>query len=266
MAKYAIGDIQGCYKQFIELIKKINFSPSTDTLYLVGDLVNRGPQSLEVLDWAYRHQDSIQMVLGNHDIYLLGRYNNILPVNHDDTLNELLLYTNANKIIDWLRIQPLIYQDDKYILVHAGIYPQLKLTTSIELAEEIQANLSGADYPKFIDKIYGNKPQQWNNKLPQIERMRFIVNTCTRMRYLNRDTYALEFKYKGELAAKPPQLVPWFQVDFDPSITKKIVFGHWAALGFYHDPKFISLDTGCVWGRRLTAINLDNFEIYQVIH
>ena len=120
------------------------------------------------------------------------------------------------------------------------------------------------DYPQFIDKIYGNKPNLWDENLSKMRKMKFMVNSCTRMRFLEKATFALNYKYKGELASKPDNLIPWFKVASHPSINQKILFGHWASLGFYHAPKFIALDTGCVWGRSLTAINLDNYELTQV--
>jgi len=264
MARYAIGDIQGCYEQFIKLIKKIDFNPSTDTLYLVGDLINRGPESLKVLEWVYKHQDSLVTVLGNHDIYLLARYANIRKPDEDETIKDILTSPNCNKLIDWLKAQPLIFTDNDYILVHAGIYPKLNFNHTLKLAEDISEHLKAKDNSWFLDKVFGNKPHLWSDDLEHILQMKFILNTCTRMRFLNATNYSLDYKYKGELANKPLHLIPWFKVEFDPTINKKILFGHWAALGFYHDKNFISLDTGCVWGRKLTALNLENFELAQV--
>ena len=147
MARYAIGDIQGCYIQLCQLLDKINFNPSTDVIYLVGDLVNRGPESLNVLKWAYKHQDSIITVLGNHDIYLLARYNQLIPQDHDDTLNEILIYKDAGKLIDWLRSQPLIFHDNDYIIAHAGIYPKLNFNTTLLLNHAISNHLKSNDLP-----------------------------------------------------------------------------------------------------------------------
>ena len=264
MARYAIGDIQGCYTELCKLLDKINFNPSKDVLYLVGDLVNRGPESLKVLKWAYKNQDSIITVLGNHDIYLLARYNKLVAQDHDDTLSDLISNKDAGKLIDWVRSQPLIFHDNDYILAHAGIYPKLNFNSMLVLNHAVNNHLQSKDYPQFLEQVYGNKPNQWNDELDLIQKMKFFLNSCTRMRFLDSTTFALDYKYKSEISSKPENLIPWFKCEFDTSINKKIIFGHWAALGFYHDPKFISLDTGCVWGRKLTALNLENFEIFQV--
>lgn len=264
MARYAIGDVQGCYNQLIQLIDKIGFNPSVDVLYFVGDLVNRGPESYKVLKWIYKNQDNIICVLGNHDIYLLGRYAQILKPDSDETIGDILNAKDANKLIDYLRCQPLVFHDSNYILSHAGVYPKLDFNTLIYLNRIISNYLQSNDYPFFIHKIFGNKPTSWSDSLDLIQKMKFIINTSTRMRFLNTSDYSLDYKYKGELAGGPAELTPWFKVEFDKSINKKIIFGHWAALGFYHDDKVLSLDTGCVWGKKLTAVNLENFEIFQV--
>lgn len=266
MARYAIGDIQGCYKQFIQLLKLIDFNPSKDVLYLVGDLVNRGPKSLEVMKWVYKNQDSVINVLGNHDIYLLARYNHLVKIDNDDTLADLVRDKNISKYIDWLRSTPLIYHDNDYILVHAGIYPQINFNELLHMNHMINNHLRSENYPQFIEQIFGNKPNLWSYEHDNLKKMRFAINSCTRMRFLDRWNFGLDFKYKGELSNKPDDLIPWFQAPFDPTIQKKIIFGHWAALGFFHEYRYISLDTGCVWGRKLTAINLDSHEITQVTY
>lgn len=266
MARYAIGDIQGCYKQFMQLLKVIDFNPSKDVLYLVGDLVNRGPQSLEVLKWVYKNQDSVINVLGNHDIYLLARFNHLVKVNSDDTLDAVMRDKNISQYIDWLRSCPLIFHDNQYILVHAGIYPQMNFNELLQINHSVSNHLMSKDYPQFIENIFGNKPNYWSQEHDSLKKMKFVVNTSTRMRFIDRVDYSLDFKYKGELDNIPEKLMPWFHATFDPSINKKIVFGHWAALGFFHDQRYIALDTGCVWGRKLTAINLENDDIFQVAY
>lgn len=264
MARYAIGDIQGCYKQLIELTDKIGFSPSRDQLYLVGDLVNRGPQSLEVLQWIYKYQDSIINVLGNHDIYLLARHQGICEPDDDETIHDILNYPQVNKLMDWLKCYSLIVSSPDYILVHAGIYPHLDFNMLLSIDQEFSENLKAHNNKQFLRYIFGNKPNKWSDDLTPYQQMKFLVNSCTRMRYLDPDDYSINYKAKGGLGCQPDNLVPWFKLPFHPTIDKKILFGHWAALGFYHDAKFISLDTGCVWGRRLIAINLDTYELFQV--
>lgn len=264
MARYAIGDIQGCYSAFIRLLSKIGFNPGIDTLYLVGDLVNRGSESLQILQWAYKYQDILITVLGNHDIYLLARYNNIRSADRDDTLGDIIIAPEAVRLIAWLRSCPLVYQDDSYILVHAGIYPRMDFNHLLLLNHLISQHLQAPDYASFINYIYGNKPNLWHCDLPLNKQLKFAINACTRMRYLNLDSYALDYKYKGEIRTKAESLIPWFNVAFHASIKKKIIFGHWASLGLYQNDKCIGLDTGCVWGRKLTAFNLDTNEIIQV--
>jgi bis(5'-nucleosyl)-tetraphosphatase (symmetrical) len=264
MAKYAIGDIQGCYTQLMKLLTKINYNPSIDTLYLVGDLVNRGHESLKVLNWAYKNQDSIVTVLGNHDIYLLRRYHSTVKPDSDETIQDILSSSDCKKLIEWLKCQPLIFHDDHHIVVHAGIYPKLNFNTLLEICDLVSEELQAKNPTVFLDSVFGNKPALWSDDLEPLQKMKFAINCCTRMRFLNVVDCSLDYKYKGDLINMPDLLIPWFTVDFDPSINKQILFGHWASLGFFHTPKFISLDTGCVWGRSLTAINLDSFEIFQV--
>lgn len=264
MARYAIGDIQGCYTQLIKLLDTIKFDHNKDTLYLVGDLVNRGPESLQVLQWVYDHQDSVKTVLGNHDIYLLARYYNILEPDHDETISDILNYYDNEKLILFLRSCPLIREIDDYIIVHAGIYPKLNFKTILEINNFIQEMLQSNNYYAFIKYIYGNKPDFCSEKHTLLQKMKFLINASTRMRYLKEGEFTLQFKYKGEIINKPTNFIPWFKVEFDESIRKKIIFGHWAALGFYHNSKVVSLDTGCVWGRKLTAFNLDTYQITQI--
>ncbi len=264
MARYVIGDIQGCYKPLMELLSAINFNPSKDILYLVGDLVNRGTHSLEVLRWAYANQDSIVTVLGNHDIYLLARYCQIRGADKDDTLHDILVAPDANKLIDWFRGCPLLYQDLEYILVHAGVYPCMDINHLLFISHNISHHLQSSSYATFIDKVYGNKPNKWSGDLDSYSQMKFVVNSCTRMRYLNISDNSLDYKYKGEIVNKSHLLIPWFAAEFHATINKKILFGHWASLGFYQDDKCIGLDTGCVWGRKLTAMNLETMELIQI--
>ena len=213
MARYVIGDIQGCFTPFIALLHKIDFNPSKDTLYLVGDLVNRGHESLPVLRWVYANQDSVVNVLGNHDIYLLARYCNIRSADHDETIRDILQAPDAPKLITWLKSCPLIYQDADYILVHAGIYPQMDFNYLLFLSHNISQHLQSPDYPAFIDGVYGNKPNSFHKNLDLHQQMKFVINACTRMRYLNITDNSLDYKYKGELVHMPDKLIPWFLSD-----------------------------------------------------
>lgn len=264
MSRYVIGDIQGCYDKFLELIFKINFNSGVDSIYLVGDLVNRGPKSLDVLKWVYKYKDSVTSVLGNHDIYLLGRFKGVLENTEYDTLSEVINNKSSSKLINHLRSFPLIINLDDYIIVHAGIYPKINFNILYEYNKLIHTNLTSKNYSEFIKSVYSNKPKRWDASFNELKKMIFTINSCTRMRYLNADDFSLDFSYKGSIADKPESLIPWFKVEFDKSIDRKIIFGHWATLGLFHTPKYISIDTGCVWGRKLTAFNLDTFEITQV--
>lgn len=266
MTRYAIGDIQGCYNTFINLLNEINFNHNTDKLYLVGDLVNRGPESLKVLQWVFEHKANIVSVLGNHDIYLLARHAGVVDANHDETITDILNFKDSKPLINWLNSCPLVFEDETYIITHAGIYPQLNLETLKQLSQEVTKNLafSNPDRAKFLHKIFGNKPSAWNEALKPFKKIKFAVNSCTRMRFLNKNDLSLEYKFKGSLANCPEDIIPWFKAPFDPSITKPIIFGHWAALGFYNTGQVIAIDTGCVWGRRLTALNLENMQLTQV--
>ncbi|MCE3268449.1 MAG: diadenosine tetraphosphatase, partial [Burkholderiales bacterium] len=202
-------------------------------------------------------------VLGNHDIYLLGRYANVLKTNPDETITDILQAPDAEKLIDYLIQQPLIFEDNNYILCHAGVYPKINFNTLLYVNSIISTHLQSNNYPFFIHKIFGNKPNFWSDNLDLIHKMKFVINSSTRMRFLNNSNYSLDYKYKGTIDNRPKELIPWFNVALDPSINKKIIFGHWASLGFYHDENVVSIDTGCVWGNKLTAVNLENFDIIQ---
>lgn len=264
MARYAIGDIQGCFRELTLLLEKISFNPSKDTLYLVGDIINRGPQSLEVLEWIYKYQDSIICVLGNHELYLIGRYYGIYDETGKDTLNPILNSKKCKKLITWIKSLPLVFLDQDYLLVHAGVYPKFHLNKVMQLNHIVSRHLQSSKCSKFLDAMTNSKAKKWDETLDIAAQMKFFINSCTKMRYLKTKNLALDYKYKGALAKKPPELIPWFEVEFHPNINKKIVHGHWASLGFLHNEKIIALDTGCAWGRKLTAINLENYEIEQV--
>ena len=158
----------------------------------------------------------------------------------------------------------MVFHDHDYILVHAGIHPKIDFNTLICLVNAIGNHLQSNTYAFFIHKIFGNKPNYWTNELGMMQKMKFVINSCTRMRFLKTDDYSLDYKYKGDLKTIPSELIPWFKVDFDSSINKKIIFGHWAALGLCQTEKIIALDTGCVWGNKLTAVNLENMQVFQV--
>jgi len=257
MACYAIGDIQGCYGPFLQLLDEIDFNPGKDTLWLTGDLVNRGPESLEVLRWVYRHQDSVEMVLGNHDLHLLAVSEGYGKIHSDDTLLGILDAADGKLLLDWLRCQPLMVYANGHAMVHAGLLPEWSINKALRLAEEVENELSGQNFRLLLSRLYGNKPTRWSDDLKGIERLRLIVNAMTRMRFITRDG-ELDLSYKGERDSAPAHLMPWFESERRRSIDTPIVCGHWSALGLMQTEDVMAIDTGCVWGGSLTALRLED--------
>ena len=264
MAIYAIGDIQGCYEDLQNLLNKISFNPIKDKLWFVGDLVNRGPDSLKTLRFVKKLGSAAQIVLGNHDLHLIAIYHGIKK-NKDSSINDILKAPDSKELIDWLRKQPLLHYDKetKFTLVHAGIYPLWKLKQAKVYAKELEHVLRGDDYLDFIKHMYGNKPAKWSNKLKGWDRLRFICNSFTRMRYCKKKG-ELEFDENGVPGSQSNKLVPWYEFPERVSKKKKIIFGHWSTLGYFIQPNGLTLvnnvyatDTGCVWGGKLTALKID---------
>ena len=259
MAVYAIGDLQGCYDPFRRLLDEIDFEPSKDTLWLTGDLVNRGPKSLKTLRFVHGLGDSVVTVLGNHDLHLLAleagavRYGNRFG-----SLEKLLAASDLEELCAWLRQQPLAHYNKKLdtLLVHAGVHPQWTVKKTLARAAEVEAALQSDDYPNVLGKMYGNTPNQWAGKLSGYKRLRFIINCLTRMRMVSADGH-LDLKFSGSPWRARKGLRPWFECDNPAWSGTRIVFGHWSALGLIVLPDLVSLDTGCVWGRQLTAVRLD---------
>lgn len=255
MSTYAIGDVQGCFDQLMELLDKLQFSPKQDTLWFVGDLVNRGPKSLEVLRYINNLPNKV-VVLGNHDLHLLALVNGHPFKNH--TVHDILSAPDCKELADWLRQQPLMHYDKNlnYAMVHAGIYPLWDLQTAKKLSEEVESVLQSDDYPELIDNMYGNAPEKWNDNLTGWDRLRFIINAFTRMRFCTEDG-KLDLETKGDLTSAKPGFIPWFSVPNRAAKNERILFGHWAALnGKADEVNVFALDTGCVWGNMLTAKKL----------
>lgn len=263
MATYAVGDIQGCFSTFTHLLELIGFSPSRDRLWLVGDLINRGPDSLSVLRWARLHQNSLQVVLGNHDLHALAVAGGHVDAKHQDTLQPLLAAQDSKALLDWLRTRPLAYGEDDYLMVHAGVLPQWSAQQTLELAAEVEAALRGADHQHFLARMYGNQPDQWQDALRGMRRLRIITNALTRLRVCTADG-VMDFHFKGELPQLPAGLLPWFDVPGRRSASSTLLFGHWSALGLLLRDKVIGLDTGCLWGGQLTALRLEDRRLFQV--
>jgi bis(5'-nucleosyl)-tetraphosphatase (symmetrical) len=258
VAVYAIGDIQGCVLPFEELLEKLEFDPETDQLWVTGDLVNRGPDSLQTLRLVRRLGDCVTAVLGNHDLHFLAIVERIRRVRQGDTLKKLLKAPDIEELAQWMRHLPLAHCDKslKTIMVHAGVYPGWKRKQLMGYAQEVESILRGEDYKKFLRKMYGRRPAKWNPDLGDWDRYRFIINTLTRMRYCDRKGN-LNFTQNGPPGSQPRRYIPWFEHSRMKCRKWRIVFGHWSALGYLQRGNIISLDSGCVWGGKLTAIRLD---------
>lgn len=259
MAIYAIGDLQGCYDPFRRLLDAIDFDPDRDTLWLTGDIVNRGPKSLKTLRYVHKIRDSVVTVLGNHDLHLLALHTGaVRNGNRFRSLQKLLKADDADELCDWLRHRPLAHYDKKLdtLLVHAGTHPRWNAKKTIARATEVEEALQGDDYVNVLGKMYGNMPNKWTGKLSGYKRQRFIINCLTRMRMMT-DKMRLNMSHSGPPYRARKNLVPWYDFE-DPAWSgTRIVFGHWSALGLIVLPDLVSLDTGCVWGRQLTAVRID---------
>jgi len=269
MATYVIGDIQGCYTELQQLLELVQFDPSQDVLWCTGDLVNRGPHSLEVLRFFKQLKERAVVVLGNHDLHLLAvAYGNEDYLHPRDTLLPILQAADSEELIDWLRHRPVLHHDAQlgFTLIHAGLPPQWNLAQASQCARELETTLRSQQCQTYFAHLYGDKPKQWSEELTGWERLRFITNCFTRLRYCNAE---------GKLALKNKQAPPlknntlhkdkpWFLWEHRASRDLRIVFGHWATLGYYADNGVYALDTGCVWGGALTALRLEDEQIFQM--
>lgn len=264
MATYAIGDIQGCFDSLQQLLAKCAFDPARDRLWLVGDLVNRGPRSLETLRFVRSLGKAALTVLGNHDLYLLMvAEGGAKARGKDDTLQPILDAPDCAELLDWLRQQPLCHVEDDYCMVHAGLLPQWSIKKARKLAREVEAALQGEQYREFIANMWGSQPDRWSDDLEGWPRLRAVVNAMTRMRFCSADG-VMDFKVKGELARAPAGYMPWFEVPGRKSAKSVLVTGHWSALGFRLSDNMLALDSGCLWGGHLTAVRLDDRQVFQV--
>lgn len=258
---YVIGDVQGCYDELLHLLDQLKFNEHQDTLFFTGDLVNRGPRSLDTLRLVKSLGVQHKTVLGNHDLHYLGVHHGVLAAHPADTLTELLNAPDADELAQWLQQQALALYIEPFdaLLVHAGVYPTWTLENTLAYAQEIQAILQSDNANYFFKHLYGNTPDVWSDDLKTVERWRAMTNILTRMRCLTRDLH-LNFSYKKSLATLPPELQPWFTY---PRATHcQLLFGHWAALnGKTRRKDIIGLDTGCVWGNALSAYCLETQSI-----
>ena len=259
MAYYFIGDIQGCDDAFTRLLQQIDFSASRDTLYLLGDLVNRGPDSASVLRRTMEYGDSVRALLGNHDLHLLAAAHGARHASRRDTLSSVLEAPDREAMLEWVRHQPLArsfaLNGERMLMIHAGVQPQWSLDDTLALAAEVQQVLQGPDLPAFLSQMYGNLPDRWSNDLRGVDRLRVIVNSLTRMRFCALDG-RMDFESAESAATPPTGLLPWFDVPGRKTEDVLVAFGHWSTLGLLNRPNLLALDTGCVWGGCLSAMRI----------
>ncbi len=261
MAIYALGDIQGCYDPLRRLLAQIQFDLAHDQLWFVGDLVNRGPLSLEVLRFIKDLGGSAVTVLGNHDLHLLALAEGFGRAHKGDTLDAILVAPDRDELLYWLRHRPLAWREGPFLLVHAGLMPSWSADDAMRFAAEAEAALQSDRYPNFFAQMYGNHPPIWQDSLTGIDRLRMIVNTFTRLRYCTTQG-EMDFQQKGAPGTQPAQLQPWFDVPGRNSAEATVIMGHWSTLGLVIRPDLIALDTGCLWGGKLTAIRLEDRQVF----
>lgn len=257
MSSYAIGDLQGCYQEFKLLLERIKFNPDCDQLWLTGDLVNRGPNSLDVLRAIYALRDNVFTVLGNHDLHLLAVALGGAELKPKDTLQNILKCKEADCLLSWLMNQPLMHYDKtlNVAMVHAGVSPRWDLPLSLSSAREAEQQIRGRNNSDFFSQMYGNHPLDWHPGLKGMERIRYIVNCLTRIRYCTKQG-ELELTEKGAPGSQKRDLLPWFDVPTRPQLKCRLLFGHWSTLGFFKKDELVCLDSGCLWGGFLTALEL----------
>jgi len=262
MSTYAIGDVQGCFDALGELLAECAFDAARDRLWFVGDLVNRGARSLEVLRFVRSLGERATVVLGNHDIHLFALAEGFGKRRKDDTFDDVLAASDREELLAWLRARPMLHVEGGYAMVHAGLLPGWSIGEARLLAAEVEAAFRGAAYRGFLAHLYGSKPARWHPGLRGADRLRVIVNAMTRMRFLTADG-EMEFNAMGRPEEAPPGYVPWFDAPGRASREVPIVCGHWSALGLLLRPDLLALDTGCVWGGRLSAVRLEDRAVFQ---
>jgi bis(5'-nucleosyl)-tetraphosphatase (symmetrical) len=268
MTIWAIGDIQGCFDPLQRLLDKCRFDPAQDQLWMVGDLVNRGPHSLETLRFMRSLGKSAVTVLGNHDLYLLMVAADAVPRRgKDDTLDPIFAAPDVAELLDWLKAQPLAHTQtldgQRYVMVHAGLLPEWTADDALALSEEVSKHLRGPDFGTFLLSLWGDSPLGWHKDLNPLDRSRVIVNAMTRMRFCTRQGL-MDLKIKGKPENAPEGHVPWFEVPGRKTAKDTLVVGHWSALGLKMTPNLVALDSGCLWGGHLTAVSLPEREVMQV--
>lgn len=262
MASYAIGDVQGCGRSLTHLLRQLPLPTQRDRLWLVGDLVNRGPRSLEVLRWAKDQGDRVVVVLGNHDLHLLACAAGVSPTRPGDTLDEVLAAPDLPDLVDWLRRRPFVHCEDGFLMVHAGLLPGWTAERAAELGAELSAALSGEHWKTAIAAIAARPPDRWDDGLTGEPRLSVLAAAFTRLRTCTPDG-SMRLSSKGPPDTAPPGCVPWFEAPGRASAGQPIVCGHWAALGLHLTEDVMCLDSGCVWGGSLTALRLSDRALFQ---
>ena len=265
MATYVIGDLQGCLPQLIQLLEQVNYHPEQDKLWFAGDLVNRGPASLETLRFIKSLGSNAKVVLGNHDLHLLAVAHGHGDLKRKDTLAEVLTASDRDDLIHWLRQQPLCHYDSQLntVMTHAGIPPCWSLSTTLALAKEVEDTLKSDDVNNFLSTMYGNTPDTWQDDLTGTDRLRTITNYLTRMRFCNPES-KLDLKSKEGVGTASKGYAPWFNYPTQLPENHHVVFGHWAAIeGITQQKQIHALDTGCVWGGSLTALRLEDMQRFS---
>jgi bis(5'-nucleosyl)-tetraphosphatase (symmetrical) len=263
MRTYAIGDLQGCLPQGLALLERIRAVEGNTRLIFLGDIVNRGPQSLETLRYIRNLDDRADVIMGNHDLHLLAVANGIRKQSRSDTLDEILRAPDRDELLDWLRRRPLAMSQNGYLLVHGGVVPQWTIEQTLELAAEVETALRGPHWVDFLAQMYGNTPLKWDDGLKGPERLRCIVNALTRIRFCTADG-TMDLSVQKGAHTTLPDYTPWFDVPDRQTANNTVVFGHWSTLGLVVRPNIIALDTGCLWGGKLSAICLEDRTVIQV--
>lgn len=262
MATYAIGDIQGCWTQLTQLVERLRFNPHSDQLWFVGDLVNRGPDSLAVLRFVRDLGDSARVVLGNHDLYLLAASEGIVPLRPKDTIRDVLEADDRHDLLAWLRRRPLHHRERSYLMVHAGLLPQWTAEDAAQLAREVETALGGDSYKIFLKALFHESVTTWTPTLQGPTKLAAIARVFTRLRTCTRSGETSSFS--GPPDEAPAGFMPWFRIPERRNKDATIITGHWAAMGLHLEPNLLAIDTGCVWGRQLTAVRLEDRAVFQV--
>jgi bis(5'-nucleosyl)-tetraphosphatase (symmetrical) len=262
MAIYAIGDIQGCLGSLQQLVRQIEFDVNHDRLWLVGDLVNRGPDSLGVLRYIKSFDAAAQVVLGNHDLFLLAVAEGIVALRPKDTIQDVLAAGDRIELIEWIRHRPLHYRESSYLMIHAGLLPQWTIDDTAGYAREVEAVLAGPDYRAFLHSLFHGPTPQWDSSLTGPERLVSITRVLTRLRTCTPTGEMSGFS--GPPEQIPAGYLPWFHIPNRNNVDATVICGHWAALGLHLEPNLLAIDSGCVWGRQLTAIRLEDRTVFQV--